>query len=359
GSGLFPVAGYLRSHRAVAELEPVQLAGTTVRRATLHNEDEIRRKDIKVGDRVVVEKAGEIIPAVVRVVTEKRSGDEQAFTMPTACPVCGGEVEKREGEVALRCINLQCPAQVKNWLTHFASRGAMDISGLGESLVEQLVDSGLVRNPADLYALTKADVLGLERMGEKSAGNLIESIRESRKRPFERVLFGLGIRHVGKGAAILLAKTFPNIDDLMTADPEQLENIRDIGPIIGRSVVDYFQSPDTCAVIERLRKAGVNFEQAKKTGSSELEGLTFVLTGTLDSMTRDEAGEKIRARGGTVSSSVSKNTSYLVAGAGAGSKLDKAEALGVTVLNEEQLITLLGSDEKLTDRRAGQMGFGF
>ena len=343
----------------VAELEPVQLAGTTVKRATLHNEDEIRRKDIKVGDRVIVEKAGEIIPAVVRVVTDKRTGSEQEFTMPTACPVCGGDVEKREGEVALRCINLQCPAQVKNWLTHFASRSAMDINGLGESLVEQLVDSGLVKNPAELYSLTKAEVLGLERMGEKSADNLIKGIEESKKRPFERVLLGLGIRHVGKGAAMLLAKAFKNIDALMTADSEQLESIRDIGPIVGRSLVDYFQSPDTCAVIDRLQKAGVRFEQEKKSGSTELEGLIFVLTGTLDTMTRDEAGEKIRARGGTVSSSVSKNTSYLVAGESAGSKLDKAEALGVTVLSEEQLIALLGSDEKLTDQRAGQMGFGF
>ena len=343
----------------VAELEPVQLAGTTVKRATLHNEDEIRRKDIKIGDRVVVEKAGEIIPAVVRVVTEKRTGSEQQFIMPTACPVCGGDVEKREGEVALRCINLQCPAQVKNWLTHFASRSAMDINGLGESLVEQLVDSGLVKNPAELYSLTKAEVLGLERMGEKSADNLIQGIRESKQRPFERVLFGLGIRHVGKGAAILLAKAFRNIDALMAAEPEQLESIRDIGPIVGKSVVDYFQSPDTCAVIDRLRKAGVNFEQEEPPGSTELEGLTFVLTGALDTMTRDEAGEKIRARGGTVSSSVSKNTSYLVAGESAGSKLEKAEKLGVTVLTEEQLIALLGSDEKLTDQRAGQMGFGF
>lgn len=343
----------------VAELEPVQLAGTTVKRATLHNEDEIRRKDIKTGDRVIVEKAGEIIPAVVRVVTEKRTGNEQAFTMPTACPVCGADVEKREGEVALRCINLQCPAQVKNWLAHFASRGAMDINGLGESLVEQLVDSGLVKNPAELYSLSKGEVLGLERMGEKSADKLIQGIEESKQRPFERVLFGLGIRHVGKGAAILLANAFRNIEALMAADPERLESIRDIGPIVGRSVVDYFQSPDTCAVIERLRKAGVNFQQEEDTGSTELEGLTFVLTGTLDTMTRDEAADQIRARGGTVSSSVSKNTSYLVAGESAGSKLDKAEALGVTVLTEEQLIALLGSDEKRTDQRAGQMGFGF
>jgi len=343
----------------VAELDPVQLAGTTVKRATLHNEDEIRRKDIHIGDRVVVEKAGEIIPAVVRVVTEKRTGAEQVFSMPTACPICGGEVEKREGEVALRCINLQCPAQVKNWLTHFASRGAMDINGLGESLVEQLVDSGLVKTPAELYALKKVEVLGLERMGEKSADNLIKGIEESKKRPFERVLFGLGIRHVGKGAAILLANEFKTIDALMAARSEEIEQIRDLGPIVGRSVVDYFRSPDTRAIVEQLREAGVTLQQEETGGSNELEGLTFVLTGSMEQMTREEAGEKIRARGGKVSSSVSKSTSYLVAGESAGSKLTKAEELGVTILNEEQFIALLGSDEKLKDQQTGQMGFGF
>ncbi|QBG49042.1 NAD-dependent DNA ligase LigA [Verrucomicrobia bacterium S94] len=343
----------------VAELEPVPLAGTTVKRATLHNEDEIRRKDIRIGDRVIIEKAGEIIPAVVKVLDEKRTGTEKEFSMPGRCPVCGSEVEKRDGEVAVRCINLQCPAQVKNWLTHFASRGAMDINGLGESLVEQLVDGGLVKNPAELYTLRKVEVLGLERMGEKSADNLIKGIEESRKRPFEKVLFGLGIRHVGKGAASILAREFKNIDALMATDIQTLENIRDIGPIVGKSIVEYFQSPDTRRIIEQLRTAGVNFEQKNEGGSNELEGLTFVLTGSLKTMTRDEAGDKIKARGGKVSSSVSKKTSYLVAGEAAGSKLAKAEALGVTILNEEQLINLLSSDEDAEDKNTGQMGFAF
>jgi DNA ligase (NAD+) len=343
----------------VAELEPVLLAGTTVKRATLHNEDEIRRKDIRIGDRVIIEKAGEIIPAVVKVVTEKRTGEEREFSMPTACPVCGSEVEKREGEVALRCINLQCPAQVKNWLTHFASRGAMDINGLGESLVEQLVDGGLVKTPAELYALQKVEVLGLERMGEKSADNLIKGLEDSKKRPFEKVLFGLGIRHVGKGAASILANEFKNIDALMAADIQSLEEIHDIGPIVGKSVVEYFQALETREIINQLRAAGVNFEQADAGGSNELEGLTFVLTGSMESMTRDEAGDKIKARGGKVSGSVSKNTSYLVAGESAGSKLTKAEKLGVTILNEEQLIALLGSDEAIADKNAGQLGFEF
>ncbi len=343
----------------VAELEPVQLAGTTVRRATLHNEDEIRRKDIRIGDRVIVEKAGEIIPAVVKVVAEKRTGVEQEFKMPTSCPICGSVVEKREGEVALRCINLQCPAQVKNWLMHFASRSAMDINGLGESLVEQLVDSGLVKNPAELYSLKKVEVLGLERMGEKSADKLIAGIEESKRRPFERVLLGLGIRHIGKGAAIILANEFKNIDALIAANAEQLEGIRDIGPIVARSVVDYFKDSQTIDIIGKLRTAGVNFKQTATHSSHELEGLTFVLTGTMETMARDDAGEKIRARGGKVSSSVSKNTSYLVAGERAGSKLEKAETLGVTVLTEEQFIALLGSDETLSDKKAGQLGFEF
>ncbi|HEY5653607.1 MAG TPA: NAD-dependent DNA ligase LigA [Pontiella sp.] len=343
----------------VAELNPVQLAGTTVKRATLHNEDEIRRKDIKVGDSVIIEKAGEIIPAVVKVITEKRTGTEIDFSMPTACPICGEEVEKREGEVALRCTNLQCPAQVKNWLTHFASRGAMDINGLGESLVEQLVDSGLVKNPAELYSLQKVEVLGLERMGEKSADNLIKGILESKTRPFEKVLFGLGIRHVGKGAASILANEFKNIDALMDADTERLESIRDIGPIVGRSVIAYFQSPDTRMVIDQLRTAGVNFEQTKTRESDELQGLTFVLTGSLETMTRDDAADKIKMRGGKVSGSISNKTSYLVAGESAGSKLTKAESLGVTILTEEQFISLLGSDEKVEDQNIGQMGFDF
>ncbi|MCF7848604.1 MAG: NAD-dependent DNA ligase LigA [Kiritimatiellales bacterium] len=343
----------------VAELEPVQLAGTTVKRATLHNEDEIRRKDIKVGDKVIIEKAGEIIPAIVRVVTEKRTGKETDFAMPTACPVCGSAIEKREGEVALRCINLQCPAQVKNWIAHYASRGAMDINGLGESLVEQLVDNGLIRTPADLYSLTKEQVAGLDRMGGKSADNLIKGIEESKARPFERVIFGLGIRQVGKRAAQILADEFKNIDALMTADVQTLEEIRDIGPIVGKTIVAYFQALESRTVIDRLRAAGVNFEQEEGSMGSELDGLTFVLTGSMESMSREEAGDKIHARGGKVSSSVSKNTSYLVAGESAGSKLDKAEELGITILDEEQFLALLGSDEKLKDDKAGQMGFGF
>jgi len=340
----------------VAELEPVLLAGTTVKRATLHNEDEIRRKDIRIGDKVIIEKAGEIIPAVVKVLKETRTGKEKEFSMPTTCPVCGGKVEKREGEVALRCVNLQCPAQVKNWIIHFASRGAMDISGLGESLVEQLVDLGLVKSPADLYTLRKEQIAGLERMGEKSADNLIKSIAESKTRPFERVIFGLGIRHVGIRAAQILANEFKDIDALMAADIQTLEKIRDIGPIVGKSIVKYFQSPGNRMLIERLRAAGVNFKQGENALGTQFKGLTFVLTGTLTSMTREEASDKIRALGGKVSSSVSKNTSYLVAGKNPGSKLARAEQLGVAILDEDQFLTLLVSDEDTEDHQTGQLG---
>lgn len=326
----------------VAELEPVQLAGTVVKRATLHNEDEIKRKDIRVGDRVIVEKAGEIIPAVVRVVTEKRTGKEKPFDMQAACKALGINPVKIEGEVAWRIDDLHHPAMLKRWLTHFASRNGMDIEGLGESVVEQLVDAGLVKSPADLYDLKKAQLLGLEGFKDKKAQNLIDGIEASKSRPFDRILFALGIRHVGSGSARVLAQSFADIGKLMTADVETLEQIRDIGPVVGKSICDFFQTPANRKLIERLQAAGVNFEQAAKSASDEFAGLTFVLTGTMESLSREEAGEQIRARGGAVSSSVSKNTSYVVAGEKAGSKLTKAEELGVKVLDEAAFLKLLG-----------------
>lgn len=330
----------------VAELEPVQLAGTTVKRATLHNEDEIRRKDIRVGDRVIVEKAGEIIPAVVRVVTEKRTGDEKEFDMKAACEALGVNPVKREGEVAWRIDDLQHPTMLKRWLTHFASRNAMDIDGLGESIVELLVDLDLVKSPADLYSLKKTQLLGLEGFKEKKAANLIAGIEKSKHRPFDRVLFALGIRHVGTGAARILAEQFPTIEKLMDASPEDLEEIRDIGPIVAQSICDFFRHPDNRKLVEQLRAAGVNFEQKTQRESDELAGLTFVLTGTMEQMTRDEAGDEIRARGGSVTSSVSKKTDYVVAGEKAGSKLKKAQDLGVKVLDETSFLKLLGSAPK-------------
>ncbi|MBC8206754.1 MAG: NAD-dependent DNA ligase LigA [Kiritimatiellales bacterium] len=327
----------------VAELEPVQLAGTVVKRATLHNEDEIQRKDIRIGDRVIVEKAGEIIPAVVRVVKKKRTGIEQPFNMIAACEALGINPVKIEGEVAWRIDDLHHPAMLKRWLTHFASRNGMDIDGLGESIVELLVDAELVKSPADLYSLTKPQLLGLEGFKEKKAQNLVDGIEASKSRPFDRILFALGIRHVGSGAARILAKEFPNIGKLMEADVQALEKIRDIGPIVGKSIVDFFQCLENRKLIERLQAAGVNFEQAAKGGSDELAGLTFVLTGTMESLSRDEAGDEIRKRGGSVTSSVSKNTDYVVAGEKAGSKLAKAEALGVKVLDEAAFLNLIGS----------------
>ena len=330
----------------VAELEPVQLAGTVVKRATLHNEDEIRRKDIRIGDRVIVEKAGEIIPAVVRVVTEKRTGKEQPFDMQAACNALGINPVKMEGEVAWRIDDLHHPAMLKRWLTHFASRNGMDIEGLGESIVEQLVDSGLVKSPADLYDLKKSQLLGLEGFKEKKAQNLIDGIEASKNRPFDRILFALGIRHVGSGSARILSREFPDMDSLTAAETATLEELRDIGPVVGKSIYDFFRVPENRELIERLRAAGVRFQAEVKSESRELEGRTFVLTGTMESLSREEAGERIRACGGTVSSSVSKNTDYVVAGEKAGSKLKKAEELGVKILSEQQFLALPGISGK-------------
>ena len=329
----------------VAELEPVQLSGTVVKRATLHNEDEIKRKDIRIGDRVIVEKAGEIIPAVVRVVTEKRTGKETPFDMQAVCKALDIAPVKREGEVAWRIADLHHPAMLKRWLTYFASRGAMDIAGLGESVVEQLVDELDLKSPADLYDMTKEQLLGLERFAEKSAQNLIHAIEASKQQPLARVLFALGIPHVGAGAARILADHFGSLDALLEADLETLQDIRDIGPIVGQSILDFFASDETRRLIERLRAAGVNFAQSAGGQTDELAGLTFVLTGTMESMTREEAGEVIQQRGGTVSSSVSKNTDYVVAGEKAGSKRKKAEELDVKILDESAFLELLGNVE--------------
>ena len=326
----------------VAELEPVQLAGTSVKRATLHNEDEIRRKDIRIGDRVIIEKAGEIIPVVISVVVAKRAADSHAYELPQTCPECDSRVQRIEGEVALRCINLHCPAQVKSWLEHYAARGAMDITGLGESMVEQLVAHNLVNTPADLYQLNATDLMNLERTGERSISNLLEGIEKSKSRPFAKVLFGLGIRHVGKTAAETLAKAFPDIDALMQASSDELEDLHDIGPIVASSLITYFENSEAREVVEALRAAGVTLhrDEANTTGTA-LSEMTFVLTGTLETMTRDAAGDRIKALGGKVSSSISKKTSYLVAGEAAGSKLTKAEKLGVPVLTETELLKLI------------------
>ncbi|MFC4770004.1 NAD-dependent DNA ligase LigA [Effusibacillus consociatus] len=332
-----------------AILDPVRLAGTTVSRATLHNEDRIRELDVMLGDTVVVQKAGDIIPEIVRVVTEKRTGAERPFFMPAHCPECNAELVRLEGEVALRCINPQCPAHNREGIIHFVSRDAMNIDGLGEQIVTQLFENGLVRDPADLYYLTMDNLLPLERMGKKSAQNLLDSIEKSKSNSVERLIFGLGIRFVGEKAAKLLADHFDTLDGLMQASVEELVTVPEIGPKMAESVKEYFEQETAQRVIEKLRQAGVNFRYQRPaviaTEDSPFLGKTFVLTGTLASMDRKEAGRLIEQRGGKVTGSVSKNTDYLVAGEKAGSKLDKARELGVEVLDEATLLQWLESQQ--------------
>lgn len=327
----------------VAELTPVTVAGSLISRATLHNAEEIARKDVRVGDRVIVEKAGEVIPAVVQVLKDARKGNEAVFRMPDRCPVCRGPVSRREGEVAWRCENLQCPAQIKRWLRHFASRGAMDIEGLGDVLVEQFVDGGLVKDPADLYSLQKEQVQALQRMGPTSAENLIRGVEASKARDFWRVLFALGIRHVGARSAQTLEQHFDNIDVLMKADADQLESVPDIGPVVAASIAGFFRRERHVQIVKRLKEHGLTMQRSveARPGSGQLDGKTFVLTGSLKALTREQAGEHIRRRGGTVSSSVSGKTSCLVAGDSPGSKLAKARKLGVRIVDEKTFLDMI------------------
>ena len=328
----------------VAELEPVQLAGTTVSRATLHNEDEVERKDVREGDTVFVEKAGEIIPQVVKTVPAKRPSGAKRYRFPVNCPVCGADAVREEGEVARYCTNVACPAQLREKLLHFAGRGGMDIQGLGESLVDQLLEKGLVSDVTGIYGLTAEALVELERMGEKSATNLIDEIERSRDRPLSRLLFGLGIRHVGARAARLLASRVGSIDALATADPEQLEELDEIGPKTAHAVTRFFAWPANRELVERLRAAGVRTEAteeelapvARSVEGSPFSGKTVVLTGALPGIPRSAAKARIEALGGKVSGSVSKKTDLLVAGEEAGSKRAKAESLGVTIMDADE-----------------------
>ncbi len=327
----------------VAELEPVHLAGTVVKRATLHNEDELKRKDIRIGDTVIIEKAGEIIPAVIQVVTAKRTGHEIQFQFPRICPECGSKVSRTgaDGEqVVWRCSNLDCPAQVRGRIEHWCGRGAMDIEGGGEALVAQLVQHGLVRDVADLYKLSAAELQQLERMGEKSAQNFVSAIEASKSRDLWRMLHGLGILHVGVGVAKALARGFPDLDAISHASFDQLNAIEDVGEVIARSVSHWFADTHHRELIERLRKAGINFKsslyQKKAASTGAFAGKIFVLTGTLPTLTREQATAQIESLGGKVSSSVSKKTDYVLAGEDAGSKLDKAKKLGVAVIDESE-----------------------
>lgn len=327
-----------------AILEPVQVAGTTVQRASLHNEDLIREKDIMLGDFVIVKKAGDIIPEVVNVLVERRTGDEVAFQMPTHCPECESELVRIEGEVALRCINPTCPAQIREGLIHFVSRTAMNIEGLGEKVISQLFAAELIRDPADLYFLTKEQLLNLERMGEKSVSNLLESIAASKQNSLEKLLFGLGIRHVGVKAAKTLAEHFETIDKLKAATKEELVAIEEIGDKMADAIVTFFESEDLQALIDKLKTAGVNMEYLGpkrnqiENVDSFFNGKTIVLTGKLEQLTRNEAKEKIELLGGKVSGSVSKKTDLVIAGEDAGSKLTKAEQLGIEIWDENRLV---------------------
>lgn len=330
----------------VAIFDPVQLAGTTVTRASLHNEDLIRERDLRVGDHIVVQKAGDIIPEVLRSLPEHRGDSQVPFTMPEHCPECGSPLVRLGDEVAIRCNNSACPARLVEGLVHFASRNAMDIDGLGPSLVTQLVRAGLVASPSDLYALEAHQVASLERMGERSARNLIEALERSKDRGLARLLFALGISHVGEGVARSLAAHYGSIDALVTAaaqgDGAQLLEVADVGPIIAQSVHAFFSQPSNMELIEALKEAGIRMTEQRVTQSEgPLQGKRFVVTGTLSGMSRKEAEEAIRAAGGAISSSVSRNTDFVVAGEKAGSKLQKAQGLGIRVLDEEAFMNLL------------------
>ncbi len=325
----------------VAELIPVAIGGTTVSRATLHNADEIERLGLKIGDFVTVERGGDVIPKVVEVQREKRPADARDFSFPAQCPECGSAVVREEGEVDWRCINVNCPARLRESMLHFAARSAMNIEGLGEVMVNQITEIRLVRNLADIYQLDEAALLSLKRIKKKTAQSLLQQIERSKQAPLDRVLLGLGIRFVGERTAQFLADAFGSLDSVMQASAEDLERVQEIGPRISMAIREFFAVPGNRELVEELRAAGLNFFAEKKKTSSKLNGLAFVLTGTLPSLTREEAKKRIEGEGGSVTGSVSKKTNYVIAGADAGSKLDAARKLNVPVLDEPGLMNLL------------------
>lgn len=332
----------------VAELEPVQLAGSTISRATLHNFDEIQRKDIRVGDTVVIEKGGDVIPKIVSVVENERPKKSQPTIPPDKCPVCKSQLFKPENEVALYCENPECLAQIKGRLIHFASRGAMDIEGLGEALIDLFVEKGFIKNFSDIYKLKdkRSELIKIERLGEKSIDNLLNAIEKSKTQPFSKVLFAIGIRYVGAGAAQKIADHFNSIDNLITASEEEISSIYEIGPSISKSVKQFFADKKNIRLIEDLKKAGLNFVSEKREiKKSSFTDKIFVLTGTLSGFSRDEAASRIKALGGKVTSSVSKNTDYVIAGEKAGSKLSKAESFGIKIINESDFLDMLNENE--------------
>lgn len=341
----------------VAKLEPVFVGGTTVSNATLHNEDEIRRKDVHIGDTVIVRRAGDVIPEVVGVIAEKRPADARSFVMPTTCPVCGSHVVREEGEAATRCTGgLFCAAQRKQAILHFAGRRMMDIEGLGDKLVDQLVDENIIRSLPDLYRLDVATLAGLERMAEKSAQNIVAALEKSKQAQLNRFLFALGIRHVGETTAKDLARHFGKLDAIMQANAEQLLQVPDVGPVVAQSLVDFFAEAHNREVVQQLRELGVHWQEHEGVSDQilPLSGKTFVLTGTLASMSRDEAKSRLEALGAKVAGSVSKKTDCVVAGAEAGSKLDKARELNVPVWDEQQLLDELEKQEKNHEEKNNQ-----
>jgi DNA ligase (NAD+) len=330
----------------VALMKPVRLGGVMVSRATLHNLDEILKKDIRIGDAVIVQRAGDVIPEVVKVIVSRRSGAEKIFTMPARCPECGSEVVRLEGEAAHRCIGMACPAQIKERIRHFSSRGAMDIEGLGDKLVSQLVDAGLINDPADLYFLKSENLLTLERMAEKSAGNLLKAIARSKNPPLEKFLFALGIRHVGERIARILSHTFQTLDRIIALSVDELMAVRDIGPEVSGSITRFFHESVNRMVIEKLKTAGVMPREAESASdrSLSLSGKSFVFTGTLVHLSRSEARQIVESLGGSWSEAVTKKIDYIVAGESPGSKLQKAQAAGITILDEKGFLSLTGRD---------------
>jgi DNA ligase (NAD+) len=345
--GITVQVGRIGTLTPIAELEPVRLAGTVVKRASLHNEDILLAKDVRVGDHVIVQKAGDIIPEVVEVVKSKRTGNEEKFSMPESCPACGSTVRRLAGEVALRCFNPSCPAQVLERIIHFASRDAMDIEGLGEATARQLLEAGLIRDAADIYSLAgrRDELLQLERQGEKSVDNLILAIEKSKQQPLWRLLYALGIRYVGARTAKILAGHFGSLDRILAADSAELEEVPEIGPKIAESIAEFAALEESRDLLARLRSAGLNFTAAEKADGREqlLRGKTFVLTGTLPNYTREEATRLIEEAGGKVTGSVSKKTDFVLAGEKAGSKLEKARNLGIPVLSEADLLKMLSA----------------
>jgi DNA ligase (NAD+) len=326
----------------VAVMEPVNVGGVMVSRATLHNEDEVLKKDVRVGDTVVIQRAGDVIPEVVRIIPEKRTGHEKPFKMPTHCPECGSEVVRPEGEAAHRCVNISCPAQLKEHIRHFASRGAMDIEGLGEKVSAQLFDAKLIHDPADLYFLSKEQLAALDRQADKSAQNLIDAVAKSKNPALDKFIYALGIRHVGERTAKLLAGHFGSMENLMAAKQEDLTAINEIGPEIAASIVEFFHEHKNIEVMNKFGRAGVIPQKKEISGNAPLQGKSFVFTGSMESMGRNEAKTIVENMGGSIHSSVTKKTTYVVAGSDPGSKLDKARSSGIRIISEEEFLKLIG-----------------